>query len=133
MGNTLNIDLYPTICNLCGGEVVYISNANIYGKPYGSGYCYFCTKCGGYVGTHKPRPKEAFGIIANSSMRKAKRICHDIFDKLWKTRTERQELYKRLADEMGIPFEYCHFGYFNMYQLRLAYTILKGWEEKWDS
>ena len=40
------IDKYPKTCNLCGGRVEYISNAKIYGRPYGSGYCYHCTACG---------------------------------------------------------------------------------------
>ena len=29
------IDKYPTVCNLCGGKVIYTSNARIYGKEYG--------------------------------------------------------------------------------------------------
>ena len=56
--------LRPTECNICGGEVEYIPNKQIYGKSYGSGFCYHCTNCGAYVGTHKPRPKDALGILA---------------------------------------------------------------------
>ena len=87
--------LHPKICNLCGGDVEYISNEKVYGKKYGSGYCYHCTKCGAYVGTHKSRPKEAFGILANKEMRQMKMKCHDKFDALWETPTERRKLYKR--------------------------------------
>ena len=47
------IDLYPKVCNLCGGPVEYVSNAMIYGRQYGSGFCYRCQSCGAYVGTHK--------------------------------------------------------------------------------
>ena len=116
--------LHPKICNLCGGDVEYISNENIYGKKYGSGYCYHCTKCDAYVGTHKSRPKEAFGILANAEMRQMKMKCHDVFDALWKTPTERRRLYKRLADCMNIKVKDCHFGYFNMAQLQKAYAII---------
>lgn len=63
---------YPKICNICGGKVIYCSNAEIYGVEYGSGKCYLCTKCGAYVGTHKPRPKEALGLLADEQMRKGK-------------------------------------------------------------
>lgn len=56
--------LRPTKCNICGGEVEYIPNKFIYGKSYGSGFCYHCCQCGAYVGTHKIRPQEAFGILA---------------------------------------------------------------------
>lgn len=46
------INTHPTRCNICGGPVTYGSNARIYGKEYGSGYCYLCERCGAYVGTH---------------------------------------------------------------------------------
>ncbi len=66
------IDLRPTKCNLCGRAVVHISNAVIYGRKYGSGYCYLCTSCGAFVGTHVSHPEEALGILADENMRKAK-------------------------------------------------------------
>ncbi len=116
--------LHPKICNLCSGDVEYISNKKIYGKKYGSGYCYHCTKCGAYVGTHKSRPKEAFGILANKEMRQMKMKCHDKFDSLWKTPTERRRLYERLADCMNIKVKDCHFGFFDMAQLQKAYAII---------
>lgn len=50
-------------CNLCGGEVEYVSNEVVYGKRYGSGFCYRCKSCGAYVGTHEPRPLEPYGIL----------------------------------------------------------------------
>lgn len=57
------VNLYPKVCNLCGGKVECISNSVIYGREYGSGYCYRCQSCGAYVGTHKPWPKRAMGIL----------------------------------------------------------------------
>jgi hypothetical protein len=80
------IDLFPTKCNLCSGTVEYVTNAKVYGKEYGSGKCYLCTSCGAYVGTHKPRPKEALGLLANEPMRKGKTLCHELFDSKWKCR-----------------------------------------------
>ena len=119
---------YPTRCNLCGGIVRYGSNAEIYGTEYGSGKCYICSSCGAYVGTHKPRPKEALGLLANAEMRNAKRICHDRFDRLWKekkhARKKRDRLYQRMAEIMDIPLEMCHFGYFDMDMLRKAYLAI---------
>mgnify|MGYP004448173733 CR=1 FL=1 len=78
------INIYPKTCNLCGGEVIYTSNEFIYGKPYGSGKVYFCTKCGAYVGTHAKYHKRAFGLLANARMRKGKSLCHQIFDSKWR-------------------------------------------------
>lgn len=122
------VDLQPTKCNLCGGKVVYVSNAKIYGRQYGSGYCYCCTSCDAYVGTHEPRPKEALGILANKQMRDWKMKCHSLFDPLWKNkRKKRGQLYTNLALQMGIPISQCHFGYFNLEDLKRAYEILETW------
>ena len=115
----------PIICNLCGGRVIYTTNDTIYGKKYGSGYCYYCKECGAYVGTHKPRPKEALGILANAKMREMKKKCHAIFDTLWNMPQERKKCYKALAEKLSISVDECHFGYFDMYMLNKAYEILK--------
>ena len=119
---------------------MFTSNAVIYGKEYGSGKCYLCLNCGAYTGTHKPRPREALGLLADASMRKGKVACHDVFDSLWrgkpKAQKKRRDLYLWLADEMGIAFEECHFGYFDIHQLREAYSILiatTGKEMKYDN
>lgn len=121
------INLQPTKCNLCGGDVEYIENSKIYGKSYGSGWCYHCKSCGAYVGTHKPRPKIALGILANKEMKGWKMSCHKMFDDLWRKQGfNRGFCYKWLAIEMGIEYKDCHFGYFNMKQLRQAYAILKN-------
>ena len=128
------IDLHPTICNICGGHVVFTSNATIYGKEYGSGKCYMCQSCGAYTGTHRPRPKEALGLLADEPMRKGKMACHNLFDSMWKgkkkAQKKRKDLYAWLADAMGIPVEECHFGYFDILQLRQAYGILMAVSSK---
>lgn len=139
-------DLHPKRCNLCGGSVVYISNAAVYGREYGSGKCYLCTMCGAYVGTHKPRPREALGLLADARMRKGKVMCHELFDAMWrgkrKARVKRKRLYLWLSVKLGIPVEECHFGYFDLPTLRRAYAILRDaepekiWEEmngEWPS
>lgn len=125
------IDLQPTKCNLCGGKVIYISNSRIYGKEYGSGKCYFCTQCGAYVSTHKPRPQEAMGILANKEMRDMKNKCHELFDQKWKNKptlkqrkTARKKAYQELADSLHISVDDCHFGYFDFDMLNKVYELL---------
>lgn len=130
-----SIDLHPTVCNLCGGRVIYTSNAAVYyGKTYGSGYCYLCTECGAYTGTHEPHPEEALGLLADARMRKGKKMCHALFDPWWQTaekkRTERQKMYAWLAKQLDIPVVDSHIGYFDLEQLRKVYKILKGIENK---
>lgn len=126
------MNLHPTKCNMCGGKVIYTSNLVIYGKEYGSGKCYYCTNCGAYVGTHIPRPEEAFGILANEEMREMKKKCHNLFDELWKNEPTgkrkhlaRKRAYRDLAEKLNIPVQECHFGYFDMDMLNKAYEILK--------
>lgn len=123
------MDLYPTRCNICQGKVVYISNARV----YGSGYCYYCTGCGAYVGTHKPWPDKALGILADGEMREWKMKCHGVFDPFWKRKGKRKTrgaLYGRLAEQMGIPVDDCHFGYFDLAELEKAYRIVSAWDEE---
>jgi hypothetical protein len=133
-GNSVSVNLYPTVCNLCGGRVEYASNDRIYGKQYGSGYCYLCTTCGAYVGTHKPWPRKAMGILADEPMRKAKRNCHEIFDSKWqgqpKVHKKRNDLYCWLAHELDIPEDMCHFGYFDLAMLQKAYAVLLHIQDK---
>ena len=97
---------HPTVCNICGGKVSYVSNARVYGSRYGSGWCYLCESCGAYVGTHGPRPREALGILADKRMRRLKMECHELFDRTWDTNAERRERYARLAGNPSrrVPF-----------------------------
>jgi len=45
-----------------------------------------------------------------------------------KSKAENYEIsYRKLADQMEIPMHECHFGYFDMAQLKQAYDILKEW------
>ena len=94
---------------------------------------YYCTECGAYVGTHKPRPKEALGILGNKEMRDMKMKCHDLFDKKWKNEPTsrkrhiaRKKAYKELSEKMQIPVEECHFGYFDIDMLNRAFELLEG-------
>lgn len=134
--NKRKVKLHPDKCNICGHKVIFTSNSVIYGREYGSGKCYLCTNnnCRAYVGTHEPRPTEAFGLLADESMRKQRNICHDIFDANWKnakTSKDRKKLrkayYAKLANDLGIPVEECHFGWFDMTMLQKAYDAMMKW------
>lgn len=114
-GKTNKIDKYPipTICPYCGKEVIFTSNAEIYGREYGNGKCYKCVECDSYVGTHNGT-KIPLGIIANKELRELKKKCHDLFDKTWDYKLHnRGQKYKELAEYLKIPVEECHFGWFN--------------------
>ena len=125
------IDVKAIKCNSCGGTVIFTSNSRLYGREYGSGKMYYCTQCGAYVGTHKPRPEEALGILGNKEMRDMKMRCHALFDTKWKNEPTsrkrhiaKKNAYRWLADKLEIPVDDCHFGYFNMDTLNKAFKIL---------
>lgn len=122
------INLKPNKCNLCGGDVIYISNDKIYGKKYGSGFCYYCSNCGAYVGTHINRPDVALGILANAQMRNLKMKCHNLFDSKWNNQQQRNAEYKKLAQKLNINYQDCHFGYFDLDMLNKALEVLKEYE-----
>lgn len=129
-GNQYEVPLKPEKCNLCGGKVVYIPNSpRVYSSPHGSGFCYFCENCGAYVGTHKPHPEEALGLLSDENMRKGKMMCHALFDPHWRNQKNRHAarnaIYRWLSEQMGIPSYACHFGYFDIHQLRDAYRLLR--------
>lgn len=119
----------PKKCPYCGGEVKYTSNAEIYGKEYGNGRCYLCKNCDAYTGVHN-NTDVALGILANKEMRKLKNECHNLFDKLWTNRTERNEYYYKLSKIMNTTREHCHFGHFDTEELKQALKILKSGELK---
>lgn len=66
--------------------------------------------------------------LMNWRVRKGKIMCHALFDALWrgkpKARRKRDALYEWLAGQMGLPLADCHFGYFDLQQLRQAYRLL---------
>ena len=100
-------DSRPTRCN-CGGTVVYGKMEKFGLRPYQSGYCYICQKCGAYVGTHQNRPKDALGILAAGDTRRLRVLCHEEFDKHWMSTAGKSRVYYRLSKEMGIKKEDCH-------------------------
>lgn len=133
----MKVELHPKICNICGGKVEYTRLQNIYGSylKYGekSGFCYHCKSCDATVGTHKNSPKDALGLLADPKMRELRQRNHDMFDKFWKNRQQRSKFYNKLAEEMGIPPEECHFAWFSIEELEKSYQImLKWWREKYD-
>lgn len=65
----MKYDSRPTVCK-CGGKVIYGRMKDFGITPYKSGYCYFCTKCGAYVGTHENRKKDALGVLSDGRTRR---------------------------------------------------------------
>ena len=75
---------HPKQCNICGGGVIFTSNAKIYGRKIGNGMCYLCTNCGAYVGIHDDG--RDLGILNDKALKKLKMEAHDKFDVVWKNK-----------------------------------------------
>jgi hypothetical protein len=120
-------DARPTICPLCGEKVLYGRRTDFGITPFQSGYCYYCSGCGGYVGTHRKNPKDALGTISKGSTRMLRVLCHKEFDKHYYTFTGKNQAYYRLSKDLGIDFHDCHFGHMDEQMLRKSLNIMKGW------
>lgn len=119
--------LKPTICRYCGSPVVYTSNAEIYGREYGTGRCYLCRNCGAFVGVH-PGTDIPFGTLANEELREYRKEAHFWFDRIWKrpTRiTTRYKAYGWLALKMELPREKTHIGMFEKEQCIKVVELVK--------
>jgi len=117
----------PTICRYCGSPVVYTSNAEIYGKEYGTGKCYLCRNCRAFVGVH-PGTDTPLGTLANEELREWRKEAHFWFDRIWKkpTRiTTRYNAYGYLAKKMGLPREETHIGMFEIEQCKKVIEFSK--------
>ena len=126
------IDLHPTKCNVCGGQVELVPLSKVVNGQARNGsdrWCYHCVSCGARVGTHKPHPDVAMGVLSNEEGRKKKIACHKLFDVLWEnepnTYAARKMAYQELASRLKIPLSACHFGYFDNEQLDIVYEVLR--------
>lgn len=116
-------------CNICGSnKVEFVSNKVIYGKVYGNGKAFMCMDCESFVGCHDSG--KPYGILSDKPMRELRKKCHRLFDPIWKGKMcKRGDLYKKLANVLGIRYNDCHFGMFDMEMLEKAHSILS--EREW--
>lgn len=120
----------PTKCNICGGKVIYIQTKQGFAR---SKFIYKCTQCGASVGTHITDPQKALGLLGNAETKAKRRELHLWFDRLWQTHSERENYYDRLAKELGIEKDECHFAMLTDEELDKALEIVKKWWiEKFD-
>lgn len=118
----------PTVCRYCGSEVVFTSNAEIYGKEYGNGKCFLCRNCRAFVGVHT-ETLTPLGTLANDELRKWRNKAHNEFDKLWKSPTRimtRHNAYKWLSEKMDLKKEKCHIALFEIEQCKQVIDIVKN-------
>lgn len=111
-------------CPYCGSDAEMVGGEEIYPHRTDLASLKFwrCAPCEAYVGCHKPNPKmghdgtHPLGRLANAELRKAKWDAHSAFDPLWRDDgpMRRREAYAWLAKGLGIGFEDCHIGEFDV-------------------
>ncbi len=94
-------------CPYCNNPARWVSNAAIYGRPYGKSYmCWLCSPCDAYVGCHS-NTQQPLGTMANKELRQWRMKAHAAIDPLWKPDEEggryisRKGLYRYLSEKFG--------------------------------
>jgi hypothetical protein len=68
--------------------------------------------------------------MANKELKPLRQQAHDLFDPFWNCRSQRDALYKWLANRLGIKPEDCHFGHFDKETVIRAIAILETTRKK---
>lgn len=114
------------ICPYCNGGTKVVSEEFIYGRSYKNKSMICCVnypKCDSYCGTHE-EDGSSLGRLANKQLRQYKKVAHDSFDRIWKEKVlKRNEAYKWLSDEMELPLEFTHIGFFGIESCKKAITL----------
>jgi len=112
-------DIYAgKICPYCNSGTKVVSEEYIYGKSYKGNNMICCVnypKCNSYCGTHK-EDGTSLGRLADSTLRQYKKVAHSWFDQIWRNKKllKRNEAYDWLSEQLGIPIEMTHIGWFNI-------------------
>jgi hypothetical protein len=101
----------------CGARARLESNAVRYGRPYGNGLCWICSRwpvCSGYVGAHPDgRP---LGTLADATTMRLRQRLHAQVDPLWQVGTRRQRraarrsVYRWLGQILDLTGPDCHIA-----------------------
>ena len=118
----------PELCPHCGSRVHIVSNAELYGRQYGTWpWAYACedsTRCGAYVGLH-PFTAIPLGTLATKPIREARKLAKAIFNPLWQQHgMTRTAAYAWLAQQLGIAnVQECHIAWFDEAMCRRVVAV----------
>lgn len=121
-------DLPNVACPYCKAHAALMLDSAALYNGRNNGPVWICMPCGAWVGVHKNSPRYLpLGRLANAELRAAKVRAHEVFDPLWQRkiikprqddkgvkRRARAEGYHWLAQQLGISFEECHIGNFDL-------------------
>lgn len=120
-------DVYSgKICPYCKSGTKTVTEEHIYGKKYKGKTMICCVNfpsCDSYVGTHE-EDGSSLGRLANSELRQYKKVTHSWFDRIWKEQhMSRTEAYDWLSDELELPRDMTHIGWFNITTCKKAIQL----------
>lgn len=122
-------------CPYCDYPVIVLPNHIIYGKAYGTGLSYACSRypvCDAYVGMHGEKASEEqrylpLGTLANKELRNLRKQTHALIDPYWQVKgigLSRRRVYQLLAKFLGLSQDQTHIGMFTEEQCR---KVIQGW------
>lgn len=90
-------------CNHCQKEAEWVSNAEVYGRPYGKSHMiWLCRDCDAYVGCHNNTMEPKGKYLAKKDLRDARKRAHAVIDPLWQSKKyKRGTVYARIGDAFG--------------------------------
>lgn len=123
------------IAELVGGDAIYPHRPDLFSMKF-----WRCAPCDAYVGCHR---KDAYtfvsgkkvisdgtlplGRLANPELRAWKQRAHAAFDPVWKDgRMPRRKAYGWLAESLGIHFDNCHIGEFDVDGCKAVISAVNG-------
>ena len=125
------------LCNYCARRAVLLEDSTpVYGLDHGP--LWRCPSCPAWVGCHRGS-RDPLGRLADLELRRAKQAAHRFFDPLWRHAERdlgwsrwraRSSAYAWLADELGIPPDDCHIGWFDLGHCRRAVAVCRPWAER---
>lgn len=122
----------PVICDYCGEPAELVTGAVMYPNRHdlSEKQIYRCVPCKAHVGCHDGTTTP-LGRLANASLRKAKQRAHDAFDPLWrgKAKGRRSQMYRWLAEQLGIASDDCHIGMFDEETCDRVVQICERWSQ----
>lgn len=118
----------PEVCRYCDAEVKVATHIEIYGIVYGRWpFTYCCSNCRAYVGMH-PFTNIPLGTLADAETRQARAKSKNLFNPIWENGyMTRSEAYQWIANELGIPIEECHFGWFDTKTCNKVMEVIVNW------
>jgi hypothetical protein len=130
----------PT-CPYCSSPAVLVDGRALYPHRDDLAIRRFwrCAPCRAHVGCHREGARVftgktyvisdgtvPYGRLANAELRRVKHEAHEAFDALWRSgQLTRTMAYSWLSDKLGIPFEQCHIGMFDVDQCKAVIAAVK--------